>query len=143
MRVQVGLCQRTLYGSQRMRGRDRKDERNLSQPNVQNIAPSYEETHFDAASKTGSLRLIVSPDGRDGSVRGHQDAAVHAAILNGSDEVKYELAAGRRAYVHVIRGSIVANGTMLAAGDALKVSDESLVTLSQGEAAEILLFDLP
>jgi len=113
------------------------------QPNVQNIAPSYEERHFDAASKTGRLRLIVSPDGRDGSVRVHQDTSVYAAILDGGDEVKAELAAGRRAYVHVIRGSIVANGVRLAAGDALKVTGENLVTLSQADAAEILLFDLP
>ena len=113
------------------------------QPNVQNIAPSYEERHFDTASKTGRLRLIVSPDGREGSVMVHQDTAVYAAILNGGEEVKHELAAGRRAYVHVIRGSIVANGVTLVGGDALKVSDESLVTLSQADGAEILLFDLP
>ncbi|HZW20849.1 pirin family protein [Noviherbaspirillum sp.] len=113
------------------------------QPNVQNIAPSYEERHFDAASKTGRLRLIVSADGRQGSVMVHQDTSVYAAILNGGDEVKAELADGRRAYVHVIRGSIVANGVRLAGGDALKVTGESLVTLSHADAAEILLFDLP
>ncbi len=113
------------------------------EPNVQNIAPSYEEKHFDAQSKTGQLRLIASPDGRNGSVSVHQDAAIYASILNAGDEVKYELAAGRTAYVHVVRGRITANGVALTSGDALKVSDESLVTLSQAEAAEVLLFDLP
>jgi hypothetical protein len=113
------------------------------EPNVQNIVPSYEEKHFDTQSKIGQLRLIVSPDGRDGSVSVHQDAAIYASILNEGDEVKYELASGRRAYVHVVRGRVTANGVTLTSGDALKVSDESLVTLSQAEAAEVLLFDLP
>jgi redox-sensitive bicupin YhaK (pirin superfamily) len=113
------------------------------EPNVQNIAPSYEERHFDTSSKIGQLRLIVSPDGRNGSVTAHQDASVYAAILDVDDKVTHELAPGRAAYVHVIRGSITANGVALAAGDALKVSGESLVSLAQAEAAEVLLFDLP
>ena len=113
------------------------------EPNVQNIAPSYEEKYFDRESKIGQLRLIVSPDGRDGSVSVHQDAEVYAAILDGDDNVKYELASGRTAYVHIISGRVTANGVVLASGDALKVSDESLVTLSQAEDAEVLLFDLP
>jgi redox-sensitive bicupin YhaK (pirin superfamily) len=113
------------------------------EPNVQNIAPSYEEKHFDQESKIGRLRLIASLDGRDGSVSVHQDASVYAAILDDNDNVKHELASGRAAYVHVIRGRVTANGVALTSGDALKVSGESLVTLSQAEAAEVLLFDLP
>lgn len=113
------------------------------EPNVQNIAPSYEEKHFDQKSKIGQLRLIASPDGRDGSVSMHQDARVYAAILDSNDDVKYELASGRTAYVHVIRGRMTANGVALSSGDALKLSDERLVTLSQADAAEVLLFDLP
>jgi redox-sensitive bicupin YhaK (pirin superfamily) len=113
------------------------------EPNVQNIAPSYEEKHFDQESKIGRLRLIASLDGRDGSVSVHQDASVYAAILDDNDNVKHELASGRAAYVHVIRGRVTANGVALTSGDALKVSGESLVNLSQAEAAEVLLFDLP
>jgi redox-sensitive bicupin YhaK (pirin superfamily) len=113
------------------------------EPNVKGIVPSYEEKNFTAESKKGQLRLIASGDGRDGSVLIHQDAAIYASILNGSDQVRHELASGRSAYVHVIRGQVVINGTALAAGDALKVTGEKLVTLAQAEAAEVLLFDLP
>lgn len=113
------------------------------EPNVKGIAPSYEEKHFSAESKQGQLRLIASSDGRDGSVLIHQDAAVYASILNGSDQLKHDLTAGRIAYVHIVRGRVVVNGTPLASGDALKVTDESSVTLAQAEAAEVLLFDLP
>lgn len=52
------------------------------EPNVQGIEPSYEEKHFDDASKQGQLRLIASPDGREGSALMHQDALLYAAILH-------------------------------------------------------------
>jgi len=113
------------------------------EPNVQNVAPSYEEKHFDRESKIGQLRLIVSPDGRDGSISVHQDARVYASILDGDDNVRYELASGRAAYVQVIRGNLTANGVALETGDALKVNDESFITLSHADTAEVLLFDLP
>jgi redox-sensitive bicupin YhaK (pirin superfamily) len=113
------------------------------EPNVKGIAPSYEEKHFSTESKQGQLRLIASSDGRDGSVLIHQDAAIYASILNGSDQLKHDLIPGRAAYVHVVRGRVAVNGTPLAGGDALKVTNERAITLDQAEAAEVLLFDLP
>jgi redox-sensitive bicupin YhaK (pirin superfamily) len=113
------------------------------EPNVTGIPPSYAETHFDAASKTGRLRLIASPDGRDGSVQIHQDATIHASILNGEAALEHDLAPGRLGYVHVVRGSVQVNGITLRGGDALKVADESKIVLGNAEAAELLLFDLP
>ena len=113
------------------------------EPNTTGEAPGYEEKHFDAASKTGRLRLIASNDGREGSVSMRQDASIYAAILNGDDALTHQLAAGRQAYVHVIRGSITVNGVALNGGDALKVTDESRVALEKAESAEVLVFDLP
>jgi redox-sensitive bicupin YhaK (pirin superfamily) len=112
------------------------------EPDVRGIAPSYEEKHFDAASKRGQLRLIASPDGRDGSVTIHQDARVYAALLDGADRISLALAPGRRAYVHVARGTAMANGERLEAGDALKVLDTPEVILNRGADAEVLIFDL-
>ncbi|HVK55394.1 MAG TPA: pirin family protein [Burkholderiales bacterium] len=113
------------------------------EPNVKGIQPGYEEKHFDADSKKGRLKLIASPDGREGSVTIHQDATLYAAIFDGDDEVTYRSVQGRKVYVHVVRGELEINGQQLVSGDALKVSNESAVKLSQAEAAEILLFDLP
>jgi len=113
------------------------------EPNTKGDAPGYEEKHFDAASKTGRLRLIASNDGREGSVSMRQDASIYATILNGDDGVSHQLAAGRQAYVHVIRGGVTVNGVALNGGDALKVTEESLVALEKAEAAEVLVFDLP
>jgi redox-sensitive bicupin YhaK (pirin superfamily) len=112
-------------------------------PSVQGIAPGYEEKHFDAASKRGQLRLIASPDGSEGSVRIHQDAQIYAALLDDAEQVQHVMAPGRRAYVHVARGAVSVNGVALAAGDAAKLDDETMITLNHGDAAEVLLFDLP
>jgi redox-sensitive bicupin YhaK (pirin superfamily) len=112
------------------------------EPAVRGIAPSYEQKHFAAAEKRGRLRLIASPDGADGSVRIHQDARVYAGLFDGTEHARLPIAAGRRAYVHVARGSADVSGERLAAGDALKMSDGE-IEIGGGEAAEVLVFDLP
>jgi redox-sensitive bicupin YhaK (pirin superfamily) len=111
-------------------------------PNVAGIEPGYEEKHFDVASRRGRLRLIASSDSREGSVKIHQDAAVYAALLDGDEQVTHAMTAGRKAYVHVARGSVTVNGHALGAGDAAKVSAETAVELTNGRNAEVLLFDL-
>jgi hypothetical protein len=112
------------------------------EPNVSGIAPSYEQRHIAPEEKRGRLRLIASPDGREGSVRIHQDAALFASVMDGADEITHDLARGRRAYVHVARGRVRVNGEALQEGDALKISDEARVELAGASRAEVLLFDL-
>ncbi|HEX9193875.1 MAG TPA: pirin family protein [Burkholderiales bacterium] len=112
------------------------------EPSVTGIPPSYEQKHFDAASKRGRLRLVASPDGREGSVTIHQDAFVYAALLDGAERAVHKLQSGRRAYLHVARGKLIANGQPLEAGDALKATNTPEITLEKGEGAELLLFDL-
>ena len=113
------------------------------QPDQVGIQPSYEEKHFTPESKTNTLRLIASSDGREGSVLIHQNASIYAAILDGSTDLEHKLETGRQAYVHVIRGTVNVNGTPLRGGDALKITDDNLITLKEGKAVELLLFDLP
>ena len=112
------------------------------EPNEIGIEPSYEQKHFDAASKRGQLRLIASSDAREGSVKIHQDASLYAALVDGAEKVTHVLAAGRRAYVHVALGKVTVNGAPLEAGDAMKISSAGPVVLEQGAGAEVLLFDL-
>ena len=112
------------------------------EPNARGIEPGYEQKHFDAVAKRGTLRLIASPDARDGSVKIHQDTSVYAALVDGAERVTHALAAGRRAYVHVARGKVTVNGTALEAGDAVKASDVAQIVLERGADAEVLLFDL-
>jgi hypothetical protein len=111
------------------------------EPNVQGAAPAYDQRAFPAAEKRGRLRPVVTADGREGSVRMRQDATLYAALIDGAERAVHALAKGRRAYVHVARGSLIVNGSRLEAGDALK-TDAGEIVLEQGAAAEVLLFDL-
>ena len=112
------------------------------EPNVKGIVPSYEEKNFDAAAKQGKLKLIASPDGREGSVTVHADAHIYAALLLANDQLVHKLEPGRLAYLHIARGSVSVNGYALAAGDALKVSSSEEIELANARDAEVLLFDL-
>jgi quercetin 2,3-dioxygenase len=111
-------------------------------PDRQGIAPGYEQKAFSAADKRGALKLVASPDGRDGSVTIHADASIHAGLFDGAERAELPLDDKRLAYVHVVRGSLSINGQALAAGDAAKLSGESLLVIDQGREAEVLVFDL-
>ena len=112
------------------------------QPSVTGIPPSYEQTSFAEADKRDRLRLVASPDGRDGSVTIHADARRYAGLFNGAATASLPLAPGRKAYVHVVKGAITANGQRLGGGDALALADEAEVTLADAADAEVLVFDL-
>jgi hypothetical protein len=113
------------------------------EPAVRGIAPSYEQANVPVEAKRGRLALIAGPEGSGAAVRIHQDAKLFATLLDGTERVTHALAAGRRAYLHVARGRVQVNGQALGAGDAAKFESESSIALEQGEAAEVLLFDLP
>jgi len=113
------------------------------EPSVRGIEPGYEQKRFGPEDKRGRLRLVASPDGREGSVKIHQDAFVYATLLDGTEHAVHRLAPGRRAYLHVARGRLQANGETLSAGDALKATDVAQIELARGVQAEALLFDLP
>lgn len=112
------------------------------QPSVTGIPPSYEQTSFAEADKRDRLRLVASPDGRDGSVTIHADARMYAGLFNADASVSLPLAPGRKAYVHVVKGAITANGQRLGGGDALALAGEAEVTLADAADAEVLVFDL-
>ena len=95
-----------------------------------------------ADAKRGKLALIAGPSGSGAAVTIHQDARVYATLLDGGESVTHAIAPGRRAYVHVARGSVGVNGVALAAGDAAKIEDEAQITLANGNDAEVLVFDL-
>ena len=113
------------------------------EPNVRGIAPGYEEKRFEAADKRARLRLIASPDAREGSVTLHQDACVYASRLDGAEALEFAQREGRRTYVHVVQGELDVADARLGAGDAAKFPGAARITLANARDAEILLFDLP
>jgi len=112
------------------------------EPNQRGIAPGYEQKTFLDAEKRGALRLVASPQGAQGSVTIHADAFIYAGLLTGGESASLVLDPERKAYVHLVRGALKVNGQQLLKGDAAKLSHESLLTLSEGEEAEVLVFDL-
>ena len=113
------------------------------EPSERGIEAGYEQKHFDAASKRGQLRLVASPDGRDGSVTIHADASIYSGLFDaGEAPLKRALDPRRKAYVHVVRGSVNVNGQALQGGDALRIEQETELSIENGQDAEVLVFDL-
>jgi len=111
-------------------------------PNQRGITPGYEQKAFADTDKRGRLRLVASPDARDGSVTIHADASIYAGLIDGAERAELALDPQRLAYVQVLRGQVSVNGQPLAAGDGAKLDGETRLVLDQGRAAEIIVFDL-
>lgn len=111
-------------------------------PRTLGLTPGYEQQRLEPESLRNRLRLIASPDGREGSVTIHQDAYVYATRLDNA-EIRHDIAPGRRAYVHVARGTVRMNGEILSAGDGTRIEDETGIEMAGAPAGEVLLFDLP
>ena len=112
------------------------------EPNVSDIEPSYEQKSFPDAEKRGTLRLVASPDGAQGSVRVHADATMYAGLFDGAEAATLALDPARKAYVHLVRGALEVNGQALVGGDAALLQGESLLRLGNAKDAEVLVFEL-
>ena len=112
-------------------------------PSKRGIAPSYEQKMFGAEEKQGRLRVVASPDGRDGSITVNTDASLYAGVFAPGESAELPLAEGRHAWVQVARGSVRVNGTELREGDGAALSGESGVNVEAASGGEVLVFDLP
>ena len=112
-------------------------------PNRTGVQPGYEQKHFLRESRRARLALLVSPDGRDGSLSSHQDGFLYGTLLEAGETVEHALDAGRRAYVHVASGRVAVNGIVLGSGDGATLDDDTHIHLEGMEPVEVLLFDLP
>lgn len=111
-------------------------------PEAQNLTPGYEQKYFSPDQKQEQLRLIGSRDGREGSVTIHQDVNLYAANLAAGETVEHTLAAGRRAWVQLVRGSVQVNDQQLYPGDGIAITDITQISLTGTDNSELLVFDL-
>lgn len=111
-------------------------------PEEQSLEPGYEQTSFSAESKTNQLRLIGSHDGRDGSVKIHQDVDLFATLLAENEELEHSFAPGRTGWVQVVDGELDVAGESLLAGDGAAIADLTAVKLKAASSSEFLLFDM-
>ncbi len=112
------------------------------QPNLMEVLPSYEQKSIPLLDKQGKLCLIASPDGAGNAVKIHADAKIYAGLFNGSESQKLELDPARKAYAHLVKGSLEVNGISLSTGDALLIENEGNLLISTGKDAEVIIFDL-
>ncbi|MCA9168398.1 MAG: pirin family protein [Planctomycetales bacterium] len=111
-------------------------------PAAHDLPPSYEQKHFDDTELRNQLRLVASPSGENGGLTIHQDARIYLARLDTTSVVHTPIAAGRHAWLQVLRGTVDINGQILETSDGAAVSEESGLTLTATTDAEIMLFDL-
>ena len=111
-------------------------------PEKKGLEPTYEQKSFPAEEKQGKLRLIASPDAKDGSVKINQDARLYVTLLKPGEEVSHDFGKNRHGWLQVAKGSVEVNGNFLTAGDGAAISDEPRVEFKAEEDSEVLLFDL-
>jgi redox-sensitive bicupin YhaK (pirin superfamily) len=111
-------------------------------PERRGLVPSYDQRAFPLAERQGKLRLVASPDGRDGSLSINQDAEVYLTTLDAGDQVTHSLAAGRHAWIQVLRGGVKLNNVDLLVSDGAAVSEESVLSVRASQPSEVMLFDL-
>ena len=112
------------------------------EPKFTGINPGYEQKSIPLSDKQGKLRLVASPDGANDSVSINADAKMYAGLFDGDQSTTLSIAPGRKAYVHLVKGTLEVNGQQLQGGDALMLSEESTINISNGANAEVLVFDL-
>ncbi len=110
-------------------------------PDHKNAKPAYAEKSF-AKAETGQLHLVASKSGREGSIPINQDTDLWLGKLQKGDSLGHTLAAGRHAWLQVVQGQLKVNGTELASGDAVAVSETDKLAISATSTADFLLFDL-
>jgi quercetin 2,3-dioxygenase len=111
-------------------------------PSQSGLAPSREQKRFSVAERRGALCVIASPDGRNGSLRLHQDAVIYSSLLDSGKHVAHQLTLGRCAWVHVVRGEVMLDEVVLSKGDGAGVTSDRAVSLTARSESEILLVDL-
>jgi redox-sensitive bicupin YhaK (pirin superfamily) len=112
------------------------------EPNVTGIDPGYEQKTVPESAKRGQLALVAAPEAAEQTVQIHADARLYAGLFDGAENTSLALNPARKAYVFLVRGQLHVNGQALSAGDAAMLQAESALTLTHGQNAEVLVFDL-
>jgi redox-sensitive bicupin YhaK (pirin superfamily) len=112
------------------------------EPSQKGVSPGYEQKAFTSAQKQGQLCLLASSDAAQGSVKINADAKLYGGLFDAGESATLALQSTRKAYVHLMRGTLQVNGQTLHAGDAALMEGETGLSLTDGAGAEVLVFDL-
>jgi redox-sensitive bicupin YhaK (pirin superfamily) len=115
------------------------------EPEEKGLEPKYADQPLVGA-EDDEWSLILSPDGRDGSIKIRQDATLQTVRLKPGSAVGYAPAGeGRGLWLFVIEGKISSDGEEYGQGDSVALTVAGKLELSNAgtEPAKVLLFDLP
>lgn len=115
------------------------------QPNAKGLEPRYADQSIIGETEN-AWKLILSPDGRDGSMAIRQDVELRTVQLTEGSTVKYAPAVlSRGLWLFVIEGEVSVDGDGLFKGDSLAISGPDSINIEhQGAApARVMLFDVP
>lgn len=111
-------------------------------PDQRGLQPRYDQKVYPDEEKRGQLRLIASPEGRDGSVMIHQDLNLYATLLDSGEQIEHQIDPKRHAWLQVVKGEASVNGLPIKTGDGVAISEMDKVVLEAHKPTELLLFDL-
>ncbi len=111
-------------------------------PNKTELKPSYGQKNFDNELNSKQLVLVVSEDGREGSIKINQDADMYISRLKKEDELVYKLKPGRGIWIQILEGSLEINGKKVSTGDAISIEKTSDIKIIASDKSELILFDL-
>jgi len=111
-------------------------------PEKRGTTPRYDQKSFPVEERRGKLKLMVSPDGRDGSILIGRDALMYGGLLPEGRGAEHRMAPGRLGWIHVAKGRLRVNDVALGPGDGAGIRDEERLLLAAQEDAEFVLFDM-
>jgi redox-sensitive bicupin YhaK (pirin superfamily) len=111
-------------------------------PNELGLTPTYQQKRFPDEQLADQLRLVASPEGKDGSLVIHSDANVYLSKLTHGKTVDIPMHADRHMWLQVLQGSVDLGGHPMVTSDAAAVSNETKLSCRATSDSEIMLFDL-
>lgn len=111
-------------------------------PNELGTEPGYGQKSFESDLNSKKMVLVISQDGRDGSIRIKQDADMYISRLKSADVLEYEVRKGRGLWLQVVKGELQVGEKFLNAGDAASTEDPQTLKLVAHQDSEVILFDL-
>ncbi len=111
-------------------------------PDGKGYEPRYEDKDFTEALETGELVALLTPDGKDESIKIGADAEVFAAWPKEGKEFEISADTDRGYWIQVVDGNLRVNDTEVGPGDAISAEDISKLSIKALTDAEFILFSL-
>lgn len=118
-------------------------------PDQRGLTPEYEQRAFDRTETSDRWRTVASPDGRDQSLRIHQNAVLLRSHLSVGRQLALPLQPDRAGWLQVMQGTATLRDSSdqviaeLQTGDGVLMTDERAISVTATTDADLLFFDLP